>query len=43
MMRRGRYGLVGWGYCAVSFHTHKIHGLHENDFIMAAKVNALTE
>lgn len=31
----------GWGYCAVSFHTHKIHGLHENDFIMAAKVNAL--
>jgi 4a-hydroxytetrahydrobiopterin dehydratase len=33
----------GWGYCAVSFHTHKIHGLHENDFIMAAKVNALTE
>jgi 4a-hydroxytetrahydrobiopterin dehydratase len=33
----------GWGYCAVSFHTHKIHGLHENDFIMAAKVNALAE
>jgi 4a-hydroxytetrahydrobiopterin dehydratase len=32
---------VGWGYCAVSFQTHKIHGLHENDFIMAAKVNAL--
>lgn len=31
----------GWGYCAVSFHTHKIHGLHENDFIMAAKVNTL--
>ena len=31
----------GWGYCTVSFHTHKIHGLHENDFIMAAKVNAL--
>jgi 4a-hydroxytetrahydrobiopterin dehydratase len=32
---------VGWGYCAVSFQTHKIRGLHENDFIMAAKVNAL--
>jgi 4a-hydroxytetrahydrobiopterin dehydratase len=31
----------GWGYCAVSFHTHAIRGLHENDFIMAAKVNAL--
>lgn len=31
----------GWGYCRVSFHTHKIKGLHENDFIMAAKVNGL--
>lgn len=32
---------VGWGYCTVSFQTHKIHGLHRNDFVMAAKVNAL--
>lgn len=32
---------LGWGYCVVSFHTHRIHGLHENDYIMAAKVNAL--
>jgi len=31
----------GWGYCRVVFFTHKIKGLHENDFIMAAKVNAL--
>ena len=31
-----------WGYCTVVFYTHKIDGLHENDFIMAAKVNALT-
>ena len=31
----------GWGYCEVLFYTHKIKGLHENDFIMAAKVNAL--
>jgi 4a-hydroxytetrahydrobiopterin dehydratase len=31
----------GWGYCTVEFQTHKIKGLHENDFIMAAKVNAL--
>jgi len=30
----------GWGYCRVVFWTHKIKGLHENDFIMAAKVNA---
>lgn len=33
----------GWGYCTVVFYTHKIGGLHENDFIMAAKVNALHE
>ena len=32
----------GWGYADVLFFTHKIKGLHENDFIMAAKVNALT-
>ena len=31
----------GWGYATVSLHTHKIKGLHENDFIMAAKINAL--
>ena len=29
----------GWGYCTIVFYTHKIGGLHENDFIMAAKVN----
>jgi 4a-hydroxytetrahydrobiopterin dehydratase len=32
---------IGWGYCKILFYTHKIKGLHENDFIMAAKVNAL--
>ena len=31
----------GWGYCTVRFRTHSIRGLHENDFIMAAKVNLL--
>ena len=33
----------GWGYCTIVFYTHKIGGLHENDFIMAAKVSALSE
>ena len=33
----------GWGYCNVTFQTHKIRGLHENDIIMAAKVNELIE
>jgi 4a-hydroxytetrahydrobiopterin dehydratase len=31
----------GWGYCRVVWQTHKIKGLHENDFIMAAKVSRL--
>lgn len=31
----------GWGYCIVTLTTHSIRGLHENDFIMAAKINAL--
>ena len=31
----------GWGYCHVVLYTHKIHGLHENDFIMAAKITQL--
>jgi 4a-hydroxytetrahydrobiopterin dehydratase len=31
----------GWGYAAVSLRTKKIGGLHENDFIMAAKVDRL--
>jgi 4a-hydroxytetrahydrobiopterin dehydratase len=32
---------IGWGFCTVSFSTSKIKGLHENDFIMASKVNSL--
>lgn len=31
----------GWGYATVVYYTHKIGGLHENDFIMAAKTSAL--
>jgi 4a-hydroxytetrahydrobiopterin dehydratase len=31
----------GWGYCRIVFQTHKIKGLHGNDFIMAAKVNEI--
>ena len=33
----------GWGYCRVELQTHKIRGLHENDFIMAAKIHRLAE
>ncbi len=31
----------GWGYCEVTILTHKINGLHENDFILAAKINGI--
>ena len=34
---------VGWGYADVSFQTKTIKGLHENDFIMAAKVDRLVD
>ncbi|MGF7173479.1 4a-hydroxytetrahydrobiopterin dehydratase [Azospirillum doebereinerae] len=33
----------GWGHCTVAFWTHKIKGLHENDFVMAAKVNGIAD
>ncbi len=33
----------GWGHCSVAFWTHKINGLHENDFVMAAKVNGMAD
>ncbi|HYM99762.1 MAG TPA: 4a-hydroxytetrahydrobiopterin dehydratase [Aestuariivirgaceae bacterium] len=29
----------GWGYAAISLQTKKIKGLHENDFIMATKID----
>ena len=31
----------GWGYANIVLYTHKIKGLHENDFIMAAKIDRL--
>ena len=32
---------VGYGRCLVNFTTHAIDGLSENDFICAAKIDAL--
>jgi 4a-hydroxytetrahydrobiopterin dehydratase len=32
---------AGYNYCDVGFTTHAINGLSENDFICAARVNAL--
>jgi 4a-hydroxytetrahydrobiopterin dehydratase len=31
----------GWGYATISLQTKKIKGLHENDFIMAAKLDRI--
>ena len=31
----------GWGYATVSLRTKKIKGLHENDFIMATKLDRI--
>jgi 4a-hydroxytetrahydrobiopterin dehydratase len=35
--------LLGWGYVECVLLTHTLNGLHENDFIMASKINALHE
>ncbi|MDA0653973.1 MAG: 4a-hydroxytetrahydrobiopterin dehydratase [Proteobacteria bacterium] len=32
----------GWGYADVVLFTHKIRGLHANDFIMAAKIDRIS-
>ncbi len=31
----------GWGYVRITLTTHAVKGLSKNDFIMAAKINAL--
>ncbi len=31
--------LTEWGKVTVTWWTHKIHGLHQNDFVMAAKTD----
>ena len=32
---------VGYNYCRVTFTTHAIHGLSENDFVCAAKLDLI--
>ena len=33
--------LLGWGYAQFVMWTHMLDGMHENDFIMAVKINQL--
>jgi len=32
---------IGYNYCRVTFTTHAIHGLSENDFVCAAKIDLI--
>jgi len=32
---------ISWSKCKIRIWTHKINGLTENDFILAAKINSL--
>ena len=34
--------LFGWGYAIIKITTHAIKGLSENDFILAAKIDQIT-
>ena len=34
--------LFGWGYAKISITTHAIEGLSENDFILAAKIDKIS-
>jgi 4a-hydroxytetrahydrobiopterin dehydratase len=34
--------LTEWGKATISLWTHKIRGLHRNDFVMAAKIDSLS-
>ena len=34
--------LFGWGYAEIKVTTHAINGLSENDFILAAKIDQIT-
>ncbi len=33
--------ITEWGKVTVNWWTHKIHGLHQNDFVMAARTDGL--
>lgn len=33
---------ISWGACKVEIWTHKIHGLTESDFILAAKIDEIS-
>ena len=32
----------GWGYAKIKIFTHAINGLHENDFVLASKIDQIS-
>ena len=34
--------LFGWGYAKIKIFTHAINGLHESDFVLAAKIDKIS-
>ena len=34
--------LFGWGYAKIKIQTHAINGLHESDFVLAAKIDRIS-
>ena len=32
----------GWGYAKIKIFTHAIKGLHESDFVLAAKIDKIS-
>ncbi len=37
------YITFGWGFATIVLQTKKINGLHENDFILAAKISEIAD
>ena len=35
--------MFGWGYAKIKIFTHAIKGLHESDFVLAAKVDRISQ
>ena len=33
--------MFGWGYAKIKIYTHSIKGLHESDFVLAAKIDQI--
>ena len=37
-----RGSMTGWGYAIIKIYTHAINGLSKNDFILASKIDQIS-